>query len=51
MFLDFPSVLLNLVLFVPNTHCFAVVGLRATKDIKILQLKISTPSIDKKLSH
>ena len=43
MFLDFPSVLLNLVLFVPNTHCFAVVGLRATKDIKILQLKISTP--------
>ena len=41
MFLDFPSVLLNLVLFVPNTHCFAVVGLRATKDIKILQLKIS----------
>ena len=43
MFLDFPSVLLNLVLFVPNTHCFAVVGLRATKDIKILQSKISLP--------
>ena len=43
MFLDFPSVLLNLVLFVPNTHCFAVVGLRATKDIKILQLKTSLP--------
>lgn len=29
MFLHYPSVLLNLVLFVPNTRCFAVVELRA----------------------
>ena len=31
MFLDQPSVMLNLVLFVPNTRCFVVAELRATK--------------------
>lgn len=38
MFLDHPSVLLNLVLFVPSTRCFAVAELRATR-----RKKNSTP--------
>jgi len=34
MFLHYPSVLLNLVLFVPSIRCFAVVELRAKKKMK-----------------
>ena len=34
MFLHYPSVLLNLVLFVPSTRCFAVAELRARKNEK-----------------
>ena len=41
MFLHSPSVLLDLVLFVPSTRCFAVVELKAKEEKKEIPIKMA----------